>query len=525
MRMLTAAALDVRMRTRRRGFLLLCLILLVSAYWFIPRESGVSVLVVEGFRPLSDPSWIPTACAQAAAVFLPIAGFVYVRTALETDRRTGVDAVVRASGAGRAAYFLGKYLANLTLLLSLLLVMLLGALLMMVLRFPGQGCSLWAFVSPFLAVAPGLCLTAGLALLLELPGRTPAGRALGNAVFAALWLTLFSLGVLLPAESASPAAQTLGCFLEFTGYGWQSASLELQTGTHANYFLSTVPEGSETLPPLAFTGLAWDPRQAAAKLALLFLGPLLAVLAAALYPRWEKAQAARPVKRRKPADRPEGNRVPPSAYRPLPGGRPRLSWLGLLAAECRLFFTGQPILWLLVCAGLWAACFFAPRELAQSTLFPLTFGSAFLLFGRMGCRLRAGGPLALVQAAENGPLRQLSAEWAAGMLLSLLAALPTVVRSGLAGEWNAAAACLAFACFVPAAAQFCGVITRSERVFQIGFLLLIFIELNTGELYGLTAAFASGGKAVFLFLLSAICLALSVLKLGEEGRGWLGKHA
>ncbi len=334
MRVLTAAALDVRMRMRRRGFLMLCLILLVSAFGFVPRESGVSVLVIEGFRPLSDPSWIPTACAQAAAVFLPIAGFVYVRTSLDTDRRTGVAAAVRASGAGRAAYFLGKYAANLVLLLALLAVMLLGALIMMLLRFPGQGCSVWAFVSPFFAAAPGLCLVAGLALLLEVPGRTPAGRALGNAMFAALWLTLFSLGVILPAESASPAVRTLGCFLEFTGYGWQSASLEMQTGAHANYFLSWVPEGSEALPPLAFSGLAWDPRQFAAKLLLLFIGPALALFAAALYPRQEKARAVRrDGKARTDAPRPkrQGGRLPGMAAPPcrrvppfLHGPSPRL---------------------------------------------------------------------------------------------------------------------------------------------------------------------------------------------------------
>lgn len=108
MRVLTAAALDVRMRMRRRGFLMLCLILLVSAFGFVPRESGVSVLVIEGFRPLSDPSWIPTACAQAAAVFLPIAGFVYVRTSLDTDRRTGVAAGGARFRSGQGRLFSGK---------------------------------------------------------------------------------------------------------------------------------------------------------------------------------------------------------------------------------------------------------------------------------------------------------------------------------------------------------------------------------------------------------------------------------
>ncbi len=519
MRVLTAAALDVRMRMRRRGFLMLCLILLVSAFGFVPRESGVSVLVIEGFRPLSDPSWIPTACAQAAAVFLPIAGFVYVRTSLDTDRRTGVAAAVRASGAGRAAYFLGKYAANLVLLLALLAVMLLGALIMMLLRFPGQGCSVWAFVSPFFAAAPGLCLVAGLALLLEIPGRTPAGRALGNAMFAALWLTLFSLGVILPAESASPAVRTLGCFLEFTGYGWQSASLEMQTGAHANYFLSWVPEGSEALPPLAFSGLAWDPRQFAAKLLLLFIGPALALFAAALYPRQEKARAVRrDGKARTDAPRPkrQGGRLP--AYQPLPPGRACLGWPRLLAAECRLFFTGLPLVWGLVLAGVWIACLFAPRELAQSVLFPLVMGGAFLLFGRMGCRLQRHGPLELVRTAEGGPLRQLTAEWGAGTLASILAALPVAARGGLAGEWNAAAACLALAAAVPAVAQMCGLFTRSERLFEIGLLLFVFIELNTGEVYGLAAGSAEGGKAVFLLLLAAISLALSVLKRNAEGR-------
>ena len=111
-----------------------------------------------------------------------------------------------------------------------------------------------------------------------------------------------------------------------------------------------------------------------------------------------------------------------------------------------------------------------------------------------------------------------TAEWGAGTLASILAALPVAARGGLAGEWNAAAACLALAAAVPAVAQMCGLFTRSERLFEIGLLLFVFIELNTGEVYGLAAGSAEGGKAVFLLLLAAISLALSVLKRNAEGR-------
>lgn len=393
MRVLTAAALDVRMRMRRRGFLMLCLILLVSAFGFVPRESGVSVLVIEGFRPLSDPSWIPTACAQAAAVFLPIAGFVYVRTSLDTDRRTGVAAAVRASGAGRAAYFLGKYAANLVLLLALLAVMLLGALIMMLLRFPGQGCSIWAFVSPFFAAAPGLCLVAGLALLLEVPGRTPAGRALGNAMFAALWLTLFSLGVILPAGIGVAGCADAGVL--FGVYRlWLAVCQPGDANRRARQLFFKLGAGGQRGSAAAglFRACLGCPGQFAAKLLLLFIGPALALFAAALYPRQEKARAVRrDGKARTDAPRPkrQGGRLP--AYQPLPPGRACLGWPRLLAAECRLFFTGLPLVWGLVLAGVWIACLFAPRELAQSVLFPLVMGGAFLLFGRMAAACRGMG--------------------------------------------------------------------------------------------------------------------------------------
>lgn len=134
------AKADFLERVRRFSFVAFCALAVFFTFWFVPRPTGFTALVIDPdvFQQGSDPSWIPMSAAMCGGMMLCLFGFAYILHSVRSDRENGVLSLLRTSPTKRAAYLFGKLLSDTLLLLCLLAAVLVGAFLVMEIRFPGR---------------------------------------------------------------------------------------------------------------------------------------------------------------------------------------------------------------------------------------------------------------------------------------------------------------------------------------------------------------------------------------------------
>ncbi len=504
-----AAKADFLERARRFSFLALCALAVFFTFWFVPRPAGFTALVIDPgeFVQGGDPSWIPMSAAMCGGMLLCLFGFAYILNSVRRDRESGVLSLLRTSPTKRLPYLLGKLVSDALLLLCLLAAVMAGAFLIMEIRFPGRFLPAWDFFSPFLCVVPGLIFVSAFALLTECAPLFRRRSGLSIALFFC-----FSIAVLsLAAVDINP--HRLISVLDFSGYLWMrdsiSAAARSVTGrplTQISIFTDS-HVGGANLKILAFHGLAPSVLYLTDKLVLLAASVLLTVLASRLLPKTEKVSAAR-----RPSPAPSKAK---GSFRPaVPACR-----FGLFPSELRKALGPQPAFWWACAAGLWTACLFSPMETVRSALFALTFAWLIPVFSRMGCMEHQSGMTSVLRAVPGAMARQALACWQAGAAVSLVAALPALVRLFCLADGAGFLSALIFALFVPSMALFLGEFTASNRPFEVLMLILCFLALNVPSLLVADRFSDSAGLRMnAAVLLSACMLFLAFGKRRNERR-------
>lgn len=502
-RIWACAKADFLDRVRRFSFLAMCALTVLATFWFVPKPSGFTAMVIEPGSVLqaSDASWVPMSAALCGGMVLCLAGFAYIKNAVRLDRETGVLSLLGVSPLGRFSYLLGKLLSNFLLLSLLLAAEAVGAFLTMLIQFPGQFPPFYAFLSPFLAVLPGLAFVSAAALFTECVPffSRGAGSGVATGLFFCLFVCVLTFG--------SMGLDLLGItsVFDFSGYLWLRESIShavrsvtgkpaLQISVFTNFHTS----GNE-LKPVVFSGLVLSARFLANKLLLLVFSLFLTAFSSLCLPRGEKSSRRRAAQAYKPE---KETPVPVCRRRYAPVSSSGASAAGLIPSELRMMFAERSALWRITAIGLWIASLFAPLETVRGTLLPVAFGWMLPVFSRMGCREQKSGMTSVLLTVDGAPLRQAGACWAAGLAASVSASLPLSFRLLVSGEETGFAACLAFALLVPSLALFLGDWTGTDRAFELVFLMLCYLMLNLPDLM---LPLAPGAQP--LLRIAAFCLA------------------
>ena len=506
---LGVAKADFLERVRRFSFVALCALAVFFTFWFVPRPTGFTALVIDPdvFLQGSDPSWIPMSAAMCGGMLLCLFGFAYIVNSVQRDWKSGVLSLLRTSPTKRAAYLFGKLLSDTLLLLCLLASVLAGSFLIMEIRFPGRFLSPWDFFSPFLCVIPGLVFVSAFALLTECAPLFRRRSGLSIALFFCLSVTVLTLS----AMDINPHG--LISVFDFSGYLWMrdsiSAAARLSTGrplTQISVFTDS-HVGGTNLKALVFHGLEPSVPYCLDKLTLLAVSILTTFLASRLLPRMEKIFAA-------PKSSTAASKSRASSLPALPACR-----FGLFPSELRKALGPQSVFWWICAAGLWIACLFSPVQTVRDTLFALVFVWLLPVFSRMGCLERQSGMADILRTVPGAMVRQALACWRAGAAISIAAVFPALVRLLCLADGAGFLSALIFALFVPSLAFFLGEYTASNRAFEILLLVLCFLALNVPPLLiadGFSAS--SCMRMVIAILLTAGMLFFSFGKRLAEQR-------
>lgn len=521
--MLAACAADFRERTRRFSFWAMAALCLFAAFLFVPNNNAsFRVLVLDShiYAQATNPSWLPMSSALCAGLLLPLLGFAFVKNAIGGDRENGLLPLLHSLRFPRLGYVMGKFLSNCGLLLALLGVLALGAAGMAVLRFPGQWLPLWAWLSPFLALVPGLVFTAALAVFCE---TLPLLRTKAGGVVAILGI--FAMQVVSITAAISPTlmkAASAASLFDIAGYRWLFESIHQASiaATGRPIESSTILGGGSWIQDsgtaeLVFHGLPLNTAAFAGTVTLLACGCLLVLASALLLERRPLTTAHK--------GRHSGQRLSHTEQaHPLPAASASAHWapattgpaaspFRLAATEMRRLAKAVPPVWALPALGLFAAMCFAPLALGTSVLLPLLYGWAIPLFAAMGSEEKSSGIDSLLRTIEGAPVRGALAGYVAGGLGSLLLVAPLLLRMVGAGQLPALAALMAFALLVPAVALTLGGLTHGPRAFQIICIIVLYILLNAPDAF-FPQGPAALAKAGLYLLCAAAALALLLVE-------------
>lgn len=501
------AKADFLERVRKFSFFGMAALLIFTAFWFVPRtsNSGFSVLVIEPERFLqgSDPSWIPMASAMCGGMFLCLIGFAYIKNSVQHDLSLGIFHVVQVSPLKRSVYLFGKFLSSFLLLLLLLGLLAAASFVTMIIRFPGKLISLYSFFSPFLCVIPGLLFVDAFALFTDCAPGFRRSSGFSFAIFLS-----FSICVL-----------TFNCFdnnpyrlfsiFDFSGFLWMRSSIseaaKAASGSPISQIsiLTNYHAQGQNLQRLPFYGLMPSAAFLSDKAVLTVFSLLLVLLSSFMLPKSQKA-AALSVKRKAGKAADTQIKIPPFHF-------------GLAHSEAAILLKDQPVFWWVAAAALWIANCFSPMDAVRSAIFPLAFAWMLPAFSRMGCLEYQTGMASVLCTISGAPARQALSCWHVGFSISVLTALPVLLRLLFSGSFAELASALVFTVFIPSAALFLGEWTKTSRPFEILFLIICFLIMNAPQLVFIGRLFTTASA----LQVTAAAVAAAAMMLFTFLRKWM----
>jgi hypothetical protein len=188
-------------------------------------------------------------------------------------------------------------------------------------------------------------------------------------------------------------------------------------------------------------------------------------------------------------------------------------WIRGIFSELSLMLSGQPFIWKLISLGAIIACLFMDLGMVQKYILPLALLWFINVYSAMGSREHQHDVLKYISTIPNGLLRQIIFSWASGIIISLTLSFPVILRMLFLGQTVGVFACLAGVVFLPSLALFLGEFTKTQRVFELSFVVITYAVLNnvTAFMYiGIHPDIVSLSRS-FIYLFAGIVMGVAAV--------------
>lgn len=473
---------DYLERTRRYAFLVTLISVVFMAYAYVPaRNAGYITLSVDGARGVYNSAWVGSLVAILVGITIPALGFFVVKNSVTRDTETGVGQIIATTPIKRAAYIIGKWLSNLSVLMVMIAIVALSMVILQLVLGEDRHINLITLLSPLVwVVLPTVTLVAAIAILFETIGWLSGG--FGNIVYF-LVCTVVTMASFLPVmmgKSGSAFGDIFGVSRPLSAMLKATAAVfpNLDTGNTSIGPIPTSLAGT-SLQTFAWAGVQWTPLEIVARLRWIGVAFILVLLATLFFTRFDtnrmrvrkaKARPAHVIPLPSENDAMEKNSV--MHLTPLSPEMMRFSFWRLLMAELRLMRKSISKLWLLVAMILFAAGLFVTPEVARVYILPITWLWPILIWSALGVReaqFHTGG---LVYSAAYPLRRQLPATWLAGVVVTALTGGGAAINFLRAGNSMAMLTWLSAVLFIPALAIALATWSGSSKAFEVTYMAI-----------------------------------------------------
>lgn len=478
---------DLLERTRRFSFLALCTVGVFLAFFSVPdvKAPFVSIAIEpEIFKQGSNPSWIPMAVSLCGGLLFPFIGLSYIKNNISSDRKTGLLYLMESMNMKRSSYIIGKFLSNVLLLSFMWILVAVSAGIMVLLRFPNQSIDLYAFITPFFSMVPGLIFASAFAIFLE--STALLGNKSGNAVGLTILFIMFLINYL-----NSQSQFILFRLLDFSSYRWLMDTINHEVipiiGRCVEETGILVPGGlfadSIGNQELYFHGIIINSQYLVDKFIFSILSLILAGLSIIFLEPYEKKQEEQAKNRRlliKP------NR--------------RKKYFGAFLSEFYMIFNSASKYWILFLLCLWAGTILAPLNYVQNYIWFILLIFSVPIFSQIGCRNYEYGLTDYFITIKSALIKQMVYSYLGGVVLLFIITIPVIVRNLLSNNYLSIISYILFIFFIPAMSCFLGEYSKSRRAFETVYLLICFLLINVPSFLfiGYVTAAMLAGTILFL---------------------------
>jgi hypothetical protein len=469
------ARADFLERIRRYSFLVM-----LGLAVFLGYQTAIGNMALELglYRGEFNSAWVGAMMSLIATFFIGWFGFFLVKGSLARDRETGVGQIIATTPLTRLLYLFGKWLSNFAVLMAMVAVLALAGIVIQFLQGENTQIHLFPFLSPFVfIVMPLMALVAAAAVLFESVPFLQGG--FGNIVY------FFAFISFLPLFMENPTLKQYPAF-EPTGLGLLGSEMgKAVTAIYPQYNGDFSLGGGSVAATRVFTwnGVHWTSEFILARLSLIVLAILLIFFAALFFDRFDPSHPLREKpKRTKPGtEKPDHSPVvtpqaiPNVHLTPLNKSATRFSFFNVVIAESKLLLKGQRWWWYAGMAGIIIACLVVPATAVREYALPIAWVWPILLWSAVGNREIHHNVQQMTFSSASPLLRQLPAQWLAGLIVTLLVSIGAIIRLAAGGDTAGLLALLSGAIFIPSLALACGIWSGTSKLFEILYMLVWYL--------------------------------------------------
>lgn len=481
---------DFLERTRRSSFFVTLGLAALIGFIFIPPADSTTLMFALGpWRGAYNSAWIGSVFGILLVISMPVLGFFLTKNTIERDRQTRVGQILATTPISKPMYVLGKWLSNLAVLTAMLIILNVMAVVMQLLRGEIFPIDYWALSAPiWLMGFPVIALTAALAVLFE--SISFLSTSAGNVIYFIAWYIVmdnfavpgifrYNIGMVEPWLDPLGVTHVLSSLQDI---GQQVAP---QFSGHINF------GGAEfgiTPQAVSFNGIQWTATIVLGRLIWSGIAALLALSASLPFDRFDPARSSMDGKSflqlllpkrksRQPIREPGFVLMESINLTPITRRMSHSRFLSLLKAEFKLLVKGRPWWWYLIAVFISLLGLIGPADgwavtLALAMIWPV------IAWSSLGMRETFYETYKLTFSAEHPFARQFLASWLSAVLLAAIAVSGATVRMVAESGAERLALILLAVLFAPSLAMALGTWSNSSRLFEVVYLLWLFIGVN-----------------------------------------------
>jgi hypothetical protein len=508
------ARADFIERVRRYSFLLTLLFAVGLGY---AAASGRITLHLGDYRGVYTSAWIGALVAIVTTCFVSLVGFYIVKNAIDRDRQTGVGQILAATPLSKVSYALGKFLSNLAVLSSMVLVLAAAAVAMQFFAAEDPHLDTVALLAPFIVIAlPAMALIAALALLFETLPFLRGG--LGNVAWFFVWSIL---GIGLPEITGTHWLDPMG-IMTVADSMIEGAKANIP-GYKDSFSLTIANAPAKIVDTFRWQGVPWTGQLILLRFGWMLAAVAIVLLAAMFFDRFDpvslffpsarkskKVSAMRAAEQVAAGAAASGNSTAAVHLTPLTSAVRSDAFGRILAAELRLALKGLRWWWYAVAAGLLIAQFASPLAISRGPLLGVAWIWPVMVWSAMGSRESHFGTQSLLFSCAKILPRQLVACFLAGLTVAILAGAGAGVRLLLARNLTGLFAWTAGALFLPALALALGTLSGTGKPFE-GLLTAIWYVGPMNHTPGLDFTGTASGPHTVSYALTYLAITAALL--------------
>lgn len=461
---------DFRIRFRRVSTVIVFLLLSAFAYVWIPDPAtGRTLIQINGQRAIYNSGAIGMGTASLAMIFVGLFGFYVISNAVRRDLTTRCGVIAASTPMRSGEYLLGKFLGNLTFLVTFACGFMLSSMAMLIVRGEARIEPLVFIQQYLLLTPPAIVFVSAVAVLFE-SIRWLSGK-FGDVVYFFLWMTV--IGLVIANETTHGRINWARCF-DFTGFGFMID--QMQRTLHTESVAIGASSFDPAKPTVLFPGLTLTREWIVPRLVSLLAPLALLPVAALFFHRFDPVRTGRASAK---GHRNWLGRIQ-NLFKPLSRRAVALigsfggggSLLGAMWVDAVLTLTLYPFVFVAFVAITIINLFASPAE----TL-PIVTAALAVVVSDVATRDGRAGTTASVRSIPR--LRENYVWWKFGstLLLGFVLCAAPLLRMISQGALPFVAL-LAGIIFVASTATALGIITANPKTFIVGFLTFWYVVVN-----------------------------------------------